>query len=49
LLCGALQEVAERCLGHKIRGVESIYDRYDYFKERRAALEQWRLPDKPVI
>ena len=35
------REVAERCLGHAIRGVEGTYDRHDYFKERRAALEQW--------
>jgi len=38
---GARREVAERCLGHAIRGVEGTYDRHDYFKERRAALEQW--------
>jgi integrase len=38
---GVRREVAERCLGHAIRGVEGIYDRHDYFKERRAALEQW--------
>jgi hypothetical protein len=33
--------VAERCLGHKLRGVEGTYDRHDYFKDRRAALETW--------
>lgn len=38
---GVRREVAERCLGHKLRGVESTYDRHDYFRERRAALEQW--------
>jgi integrase len=38
---GIRREVAERCLGHAIRGVEGIYDRHDYLKERRAALEQW--------
>ncbi|HWL64138.1 MAG TPA: integrase arm-type DNA-binding domain-containing protein [Steroidobacteraceae bacterium] len=38
---GVRREVAERCLGHKLRGVEGTYDRHDYFKERRAALEQW--------
>jgi integrase len=38
---GVRREVAERCLGHSIRGVEGTYDRHDYFKERRAALEQW--------
>ncbi len=29
---------AERCLNHKIKGVEGIYDRYDYLDERREAL-----------
>jgi integrase len=38
---GVRREVAERCLGHAIRGVEGTYDRHDHFKERRAALEQW--------
>ena len=38
---GVRREVAERCLGHAIRGVEGTYDRHDYFKERRVALEQW--------
>ncbi len=38
---GIRREVAERCLGHKLRGVEGIYDRHDYFKERRLALAQW--------
>jgi integrase len=33
--------VAERCLNHRIKGVEGIYNRYEYFDERRAALEQW--------
>ncbi|WP_370425873.1 tyrosine-type recombinase/integrase [Pantoea vagans] len=30
--------VAERCLNHKLKGVEGIYDRYDYFEERKEAL-----------
>jgi integrase len=38
---GVRREVAERCLGHKLRGVEGTYDRHDYFKERREALAQW--------
>src|SRR6516164_3584676 len=38
---GVRREVAERCLGHAIRGVEGIYDRHDYFMERRVALGQW--------
>lgn len=33
--------VAERCLNHRIQGVEGIYNRHQYFEERKAALEQW--------
>jgi len=32
--------VAERCLNHKLKGVEGIYDRYDYLDERREALKK---------
>ncbi|WP_026376088.1 tyrosine-type recombinase/integrase [Aestuariibacter salexigens] len=32
--------IAERCLNHKLKGVEGIYDKYDYFEERRLALEK---------
>ncbi len=38
---GVRSEVAERCLGHKLRGIEGTYNRHDYFDERRVALEQW--------
>lgn len=33
--------VAERCLNHKIKGVEGIYNRHDYFDERKSALNKW--------
>lgn len=33
--------VSERCLNHKIPGMEGVYDRGDYFNERKAALELW--------
>lgn len=33
--------VAERCLNHRIRGVEGIYNRHQYFEERKAALTKW--------
>lgn len=33
--------VSERCLNHVIPGMEGVYDRGDYFEERKAALEQW--------
>jgi len=34
---GISGDVAERCLNHKIKGVEGIYDRHDYFEERKNA------------
>jgi len=33
--------VAERCLNHKIPGMAGVYDRGDYFTERKAAMELW--------
>jgi integrase len=33
--------VAERCLNHRIKGVEGIYNRYQYFDERKRALDLW--------
>lgn len=35
---GVPGHIAERCLNHKLKGVEGIYDRYDYFEERKQAL-----------
>lgn len=35
--------VAERCLNHKLKGVEGIYDKYDYFEERKIALASLAL------
>lgn len=33
--------VAERVLNHKLKGIEAVYNRYDYIEERREALDQW--------
>jgi integrase len=33
--------VAELCLGHKQPGILGVYDRYDYFTEKRDALQKW--------
>jgi len=35
---GTSGHVAERCLNHKLKGVEGIYDRHDYLEERKEAL-----------
>ena len=38
---GVDPHIAERCLNHKIKGVEGIYNRHDYFEQRRIALNLW--------
>ena len=38
---GIRGEVAERCLNHKLPGVQGVYNTHDYFAERKAALETW--------
>lgn len=38
---GVRREVAEKCLGHKLKGVEGTYDVHDYFEERRKAMKAW--------
>lgn len=35
---GIKPHISERCLNHKLRGVEGVYDVHDYLPERRAAL-----------
>ena len=38
---GVQPHIAERCLNHKLPGINDTYDTYDYLDERRAALELW--------
>lgn len=38
---GVMPHVAERCLNHKVKGIEGIYNRHDYFDERKAGLQAW--------
>ena len=37
---GTPNDVAERCLNHKIKGVMGVYNQYDYLDERREALNK---------
>ncbi|WP_346726992.1 tyrosine-type recombinase/integrase [Pusillimonas minor] len=46
---GVPGHVAERCLNHSIKGVEGIYNRHDYFDERREALELLAAKLAPLI
>jgi hypothetical protein len=43
------EHVAERCLNHKLKGVEGIYDRYDYLDERKEALGMVSKLLEPII
>ena len=36
-----MPHIAERCLNHKIKGLVGVYNRHDYFVERRAGLQMW--------
>jgi integrase len=36
---GVNADIAERCLGHVIGGVRGIYDRHEYFEEKKRAFE----------
>jgi integrase len=38
---GVLPHIAERCLNHKLPGINDTYDTYDYLDERRLALNAW--------
>lgn len=46
---GVPGHVAERCLNHKLKGVEGIYNRHDYFAERRDALNLLAKKLVPLI
>jgi integrase len=37
---GVEADIAERCLGHVVRGIRGIYDRHDFEKEKRLAFEK---------
>jgi integrase len=36
---GVNADIAERCLGHVIGGARGIYDRHEYFEEKKRAFE----------
>lgn len=38
---GVLPEIAKLTIGHKVQGIDRVYDRWAYLSERRAAIESW--------
>ncbi|GAB2998859.1 tyrosine-type recombinase/integrase [Psychrosphaera aestuarii] len=46
---GTANDIAERCLYHKIKGVAGVYDRHDYFEDRKKALQKLSSVIEPII
>ncbi|MCL1047447.1 tyrosine-type recombinase/integrase [Shewanella electrodiphila] len=46
---GTLGHVAERCLNHKLKGVEGIYNQHDYFEERKEAVTKLSEVISPML
>lgn len=46
---GTPSHIAEKCLNHKLKGVEGIYDRHAYFDERKAALTDLAARIAPIV
>jgi integrase len=46
---GTPPHIAEKCLNHKVRGVEGIYDRHAYFDERMEALTALATHIAPMV
>lgn len=46
---GTLSHVAERCLNHKLKGIEGVYNRHDYLEERKEALMKLSEILAPII
>ncbi|MFT7423257.1 MAG: integrase [Psychromonas sp.] len=46
---GVQGHIAERCLNHKLKGVEGIYNRHDYLPERKEALEKLSTYLTPIF
>jgi integrase len=39
--CGVPVEIIERCLNHKLAGIQAVYNRHDYTDECRDAFDKW--------
>ncbi len=46
---GVKRDIAERILSHRVKGVEGVYDRYDYLVEKREALALWDIVLQKIL
>lgn len=46
---GVASDIAERVIGHLLPGMRAVYDRYEYFDEKRAALLKLQIELERII
>lgn len=46
---GTPPHVAELVLNHTVKGLQAVYDRYEYAREKRTALERWAVHLKAIV
>ncbi len=46
---GINEQIAERCLNHKIQGLIGIYDRHNYYEDRKSALQKLSDLVEPLL
>ena len=46
---GFTRFIVDRILNHAEAGVGRVYDRYEYLREKRAALEAWALRLEEIV
>lgn len=46
---GVRPHIAERCLNHRLPGINDTYDTHDYMDDRRDALELWAAKLEKLI
>lgn len=44
-----LPHIGERCLNHKLKGIEGVYNHHDYLEERREALSKLACLIAPIV
>jgi integrase len=42
-------EVCEAIIGHTVQGIKGVYNRYDYYAEKRAGLESWSRRVQSIV
>ena len=46
---GISREIAPRIFNHSVKGMEAVYDQFDYQKEKFKAMEKWNRKLDSII